>query len=110
MNLLPMPKKKNIMIFIKIFLLNLRKILHIVSIRILYMFRSEITDLIEDEIIGRYFYEEGAIAWTIKKDEQIIKALEILNNKEEYSSILKENQVQYLLHGKAEDPDIASNR
>jgi carboxyl-terminal processing protease len=55
----------------------------------LTVFRSEITDLIEDEIISRYFYESGAIAWTIKKDEQIIKALEILNNKEEYSSILK---------------------
>ncbi len=51
-------------------------------------FRSEITDLIEDEIISRYFYEGGAIAWTIKKDEQVLKALEILKNKEEYSSIL----------------------
>ena len=55
----------------------------------LTMFRSEITDLLEDEIITRYFYESGAIAWTIKKDEQILKALEILNNKEEYVSILK---------------------
>jgi carboxyl-terminal processing protease len=55
----------------------------------LIMFRNEITDLLEDEIIGRYLYEEGAIAWTIKKDNQILKALEILNNKEEYSSILK---------------------
>ena len=55
----------------------------------LLMFRSEISDLIEDEIISRYFYEDGAIAWTIKKDEQVSKALEILNNKEEYSSILK---------------------
>jgi carboxyl-terminal processing protease len=55
----------------------------------LTVFRSEITDLLEDEIIGRYFYEDGAIAWTIKKDEQISKTLEILNNKEEYSSILK---------------------
>ena len=33
--------------------------------------------------------KEGAIAWTIKKDEQVTKALQILNNKEEYSSILK---------------------
>ncbi len=55
----------------------------------LTFFRSEITDLIQDEIISRYFYEGGAIAWTIKKDEQVLKALEILNNKEEYASILK---------------------
>jgi carboxyl-terminal processing protease len=54
----------------------------------LKLFRSEITELIEDEIISRYFYESGAISWTIKKDEQIQKALEILNNKEEYNSIL----------------------
>ena len=54
----------------------------------LTLFRKEITDLIEDEIIGRYFYESGAISWTIKKDKQVLKTLEILNNKEEYSSIL----------------------
>jgi carboxyl-terminal processing protease len=55
----------------------------------LIMFRSEISDLLEDEIISRYFYESGAIQYTIKKDEQINKARDILNNKEEYSSILK---------------------
>ena len=54
----------------------------------LTIFRNEITELLEDEIIGRYFYEAGAIAWTIKKDEQVNKALEILNNKEKYSSVL----------------------
>ncbi len=54
----------------------------------LALFRSEITDLIEDEIISRYFYESGAIAWTIKTDKQILKARDILNNKEEYGSIL----------------------
>ena len=54
----------------------------------LTLFRSEITELIEDEIISRYFYESGAISWTIKKDEQVLKALEILNNKMTYNSIL----------------------
>jgi uncharacterized membrane protein len=53
------------------------------------MFRSEITDLLEDEIISRYFYENGAIAYTIKNDEQVLKARDILNSKEEYNSILK---------------------
>ena len=55
----------------------------------LKMFRPEITDLLEDEILSRYFYESGAIEWTIKKDDQILKARDVLNNKEEYSSILK---------------------
>ena len=52
-------------------------------------FRKEITELLEDEIICRYFYEEGAIAWTIKKDEQVSKALEILKNRDNYNSILQ---------------------
>jgi carboxyl-terminal processing protease len=55
----------------------------------LKMFRSEITDLIEDEIISRYFYENGAIAWTIQNDDQLLKARDILNNNEVYNSILK---------------------
>ena len=51
-------------------------------------FRDEITDLLTDEIIRRYFYEEGAIQWSVGKDEQVQKALEILKNKSLYNSIL----------------------
>jgi carboxyl-terminal processing protease len=51
-------------------------------------FRKEIQELIEDEIIGRYFYEDGAIAWTVRSDEQVKKAIEVVNNKELYTSIL----------------------
>ena len=54
----------------------------------LSIFKPEIKELLEEEIIGRYFYEEGAIAWTIKNDSLINKAIEILNNKDKYSSIL----------------------
>jgi carboxyl-terminal processing protease len=66
----------------------------------LTVFRKEITELIEDEIIGRYFYEAGAIAWTIKKDEQILKAAGILNNKEEYRSILEGKFGSIIVSGK----------
>jgi len=75
----------------------------------LTIFRSEITDLIEDEIISRYFYEEGAIAWTIKKDEQILKALEILNNKEVYNSVLKGKSGSILVTRKNEQNNGKSN-
>lgn len=54
----------------------------------LTLFKKEITELIEDEIVGRYFYEGGAISWTLHKDEQVLKALELLNNKTQYNSIL----------------------
>jgi carboxyl-terminal processing protease len=52
-------------------------------------FRTEITELLEDEIMRRYFYESGAIGATIKKDEQVIKALEVLNDKKVYESVLR---------------------
>jgi carboxyl-terminal processing protease len=52
-------------------------------------FRPEITELLEDEIMRRYFYESGAIGATIKKDEQVIKALEVLNDKKIYESVLR---------------------
>jgi len=55
----------------------------------LLTFRDEITDLIEDEIISRYFYEGGSLAWSIKTDEQVLKAVEILNKNQEYNSILQ---------------------
>lgn len=54
----------------------------------LAIFRDEITQLLEEEIIGRYFYEDGAIEWSLKKDEQVLKAVEILNDRDKYTSIL----------------------
>ena len=62
----------------------------------LKIFRDEISDLLAEEIISRYFYEEGAIAWGIRKDEQVNKAIEILNNREEYNALLtgKTNSVR----------------
>ncbi|OFY83278.1 MAG: hypothetical protein A2V46_09515 [Bacteroidetes bacterium RBG_19FT_COMBO_42_7] len=55
----------------------------------LLTFKSEITGLLEDEILGRYFYEEGSIAWSVKTDEQVLRAVEILNKREDYNSILQ---------------------
>jgi len=57
--------------------------------RDLQSFKEEISELLCDEIISRYFYEEGAIAWSIKYDEQVHKAIEVLNNKSLYRSILE---------------------
>jgi carboxyl-terminal processing protease len=51
-------------------------------------YRNEITQLLGEEIMGRYFYEDGAIAWTIKTDDQVKKAVSVLNDKGMYNSIL----------------------
>lgn len=52
-------------------------------------FRKEITELLEDEIISRYYYEEGSLSKTVKTDEQVLKAIEVLKNLDEYNSILQ---------------------
>ena len=55
----------------------------------LKLFRDEITRLLEDEIIGRYYYEEGIIKNSLKLDKQLGKALEVINNENLYASTLK---------------------
>lgn len=75
----------------------------------LTMFRDEITSLIEEEIISRYFYEEGAISWGIKSDEQVNMALEILNNSEKYSSILSGKQLPSLITNNSDQQTGGNN-
>lgn len=55
----------------------------------LITFRDEITELLADEIIRRYFYEEGSIQLSLGTDEQVKKAVEILKSGDEYKSILQ---------------------
>jgi len=55
----------------------------------LALFRSEIEELIEDDIIERYFYEEGALENAARNDSTVIKAVDLLNNGVKYSAILK---------------------
>jgi carboxyl-terminal processing protease len=51
-------------------------------------YRNEITQLLSEEIIARYFYEDGAIAWSIKTDDQVKKAISVLGDRSLYNSIL----------------------
>ncbi|HAX93056.1 MAG TPA: hypothetical protein DCY25_03750, partial [Bacteroidales bacterium] len=74
----------------------------------LAIFRQEITELIEDEVISRYFYEEGAIAWSVKKDQQVLRALEILNNPPAYNSILRGQSVPGFLTRDNEKAEITA--
>lgn len=59
----------------------------------LALFREEITDLLYEEIIGRYFYEEGTIEWSAKNDKQVHKAIEILNDKDKYEALLSAPEI-----------------
>ncbi|MBX2960494.1 MAG: S41 family peptidase [Flavobacteriales bacterium] len=51
-------------------------------------FKDEITMILETEIVGRYYYQTGAIQSSLKKDPVIEKALNTLNNQDLYKSIL----------------------
>jgi carboxyl-terminal processing protease len=55
----------------------------------LALFRAEIAELLEDEIAERYFYQEGAIENAVRKDSTVLKAVELLNNRDKYQALLK---------------------
>ncbi len=54
-------------------------------------FKSEIKELIEQEIIVHYFLQNGAKEWSISKDKSIQEGLNILNKPASYQSILRIN-------------------
>ena len=51
--------------------------------------QKEIKNLITDEIIKRYQYQEGLYQYYLKNNSEIKKAVNVLNNSVEYKSILK---------------------
>ncbi|WP_338646690.1 S41 family peptidase [Flavobacterium sp. KS-LB2] len=51
--------------------------------------QKEIKNLILDEIIKRYQYQEGLYQYYIKNNSEIMKAVNILNNNSVYKTILK---------------------
>ncbi len=56
------------------------------------LYKNEITLMLEDEIVGRYYYLTGRIAHSLEKDPFISAAVEILNDSARYNKILnKEN-------------------
>ncbi len=87
---------------------DLEKDLHPSLEKDLNTFRPEIEQLIEEELLGRYFYEAGSIEWTLKTDKQVSKADEILNNKAEYGSILEGKTGSILSPGNEKKPVLES--
>lgn len=52
-------------------------------------FRKEISDLLEDEIISRYYFQEGRSKQQLKADPAVQKSVEILQTPAKYNTILK---------------------
>jgi len=54
----------------------------------LAVFRPEISSILADEIIGRYYYQKGRIEYMLRDDNGLNSALGALHNQEEYRKIL----------------------
>lgn len=55
----------------------------------LYKFKPQIKDLLEREIVSRYYYQKGEIEVGLKNDPEIKEAVSVLLDKERYNKILK---------------------
>ncbi len=51
--------------------------------------KTLIEDILEKEIVGRYYFEKGRIKTGLKNDAEIKEAINLLNDKEKYTQILK---------------------
>ena len=54
----------------------------------LMKFKDEIIKLLENEIVSRYYFQHGRIEASLSKDPKVIKAIEILEDRPTYDSIL----------------------
>ncbi len=56
-------------------------------------FKTEISELLTDEIVSRYYYQKGAIKASLREDLDVKKALEILHKPDGYASIFDSGRV-----------------
>lgn len=50
--------------------------------------KEEIKEILENEIVSRYYYQNGRIENSMSKDIRVIKAIEVLKDSSQYTSIL----------------------
>ena len=54
----------------------------------LYLYKKELSEIIEDNIVGRYCYNEGGIQHSLKDDSELRSAIELLEQPERYRTIV----------------------
>ena len=64
-------------------------------------FKSEIKNLIESEIVTRYYFQKGKIEANLANDEEIKKAIEVIRDQNLYTSVLS---------GNYKDPELAKDK
>ena len=53
------------------------------------VFREEISEILASQIVERYYMQQGVLEFQARSDKEILKAIELLSNKEEYRKILQ---------------------
>lgn len=55
----------------------------------LVLFKEEIKDALSREIVQKYYHDKGVIIYGLSKDDEIIKAKDVLKNEIRYNELLK---------------------
>lgn len=58
----------------------------------LITFNEEIKSALKDEIVSRYYYEQGMVEASLDEDVEVSQAVQVLNNRDQYASMLKPGQ------------------
>lgn len=56
----------------------------------LWLYKKELQQIIEDNIVSRYCYNEGGVAHSLPTDKGVAKAVEVLLDTEQYATILSQ--------------------
>ncbi len=56
-------------------------------------FKPEISELLADEIVSRYYYQKGAIKSALRDDSDVKKALDVINKPDVYAAIFDKGRV-----------------
>jgi carboxyl-terminal processing protease len=56
-------------------------------------FKKEVSELLTDEIVSRYYYQKGAIKAALKEDMDIKKAIEVLHKPDGYAAIFDAGRI-----------------
>lgn len=54
----------------------------------LITFRNELSEILGNEIISRYYYQSGRVEYSLKHDIEVKEAIDILKNNKKYAEIL----------------------
>jgi len=61
--------------------------------RDLELFKKDVEDMLNSEIIKRYYYQKGGIRYQLKDDPEVKKALEVFSDKTTYDNLLKPKKI-----------------